>query len=109
MTILPTASGQRICQKNYHARGFTATFIIRIDDVTDDIINQVNGLKEDDRNKKVKEISEQLIKKAIEGTHYSADIKPFYYGNKYFMIVTETFKDVRMVGAPPSSIGKVWC
>lgn len=86
--------------------GLTATFIIRIDDVTDDIINQVNGLKEDDRNKKVKEISEQLIKKAIEGTHYSADIKPFYYGNKYFMIVTETFKDVRMVGAPPSSIGK---
>ncbi len=86
--------------------GLTATFIIRIDDVTDDIIKQVNGLKEDDRNKKVKEISEQLIKKAIEGTHYSADIKPFYYGNKYFMIVTETFKDVRMVGAPPSSIGK---
>lgn len=86
--------------------GLTATFIIRIDDVTDAIINQVNGLKEDERNKKVKEISEQLIKKAIEGTHYSADIKPFYYGNKYFMIVTEIFKDVRMVGAPPSSIGK---
>lgn len=86
--------------------GLTATFIIRIDDVTDAIINQVNGLKEDERNKKVKEISEQLIKKAIEGTHYSADIKPFYYGNKYFMIVTEIFKDVRMVGAPPSAIGK---
>src|SRR5690606_38723164 len=86
--------------------GLTATFIIRIDDVTDDIINQMNGLKEDDRYKKVKEVSEPLIKDAIECTHYSADIKSFYYGNKYFMIVTETFKDVRMVGAPPSSIGK---
>lgn len=86
--------------------GLTATFIIRMDDVTDSIVNQVTGLNEDERNKKIKEISAQLIKNATEGTHYAAEIKPFYYGNKYFMIVTETFKDVRMVGAPPSSIGK---
>ncbi|MCL4135032.1 UNVERIFIED_CONTAM: hypothetical protein GTU68_058870, partial [Idotea baltica] len=39
-------------------------------------------------------------------THYGADIKAFYYGNEYYLFVTEVFKDVRLVGAPPSSIGK---
>jgi hypothetical protein len=42
----------------------------------------------------------------VAGTHYQAVVRPFNYGNSYFLIVTETFRDVRLVGAPPSSIGK---
>ena len=42
---------------------------------------------------------------ANEATGYKNVIKPFYYGNKYYLI-TKTFKDVRLVGAPPSSMGK---
>ena len=47
-----------------------------------------------------------IIKEATKDTHYGAYIRPFFYGNEYYMFVTETFKDIRLVGAPPSSIGK---
>ena len=43
---------------------------------------------------------------AVKGTNYKADIRPFFYGNEYYMIVSKTYKDVRLVGAPPSSLGK---
>jgi hypothetical protein len=86
--------------------GLTATFIIRIDDVTSSFTNVLNGLNEQQRAEKIKELSAQLEKKATEGTHYEARVRQFYSGNEFYLILTETFKDVRLVGAPPSSIGK---
>jgi hypothetical protein len=53
----------------------------------------------------VQENMGNLIKEATEGTHYSAIVRPFYYGNAYYMFVYETFTDVRLVGAPPEAIG----
>jgi hypothetical protein len=43
---------------------------------------------------------------ATNGTHYGAIIRPFFYGTEYYMYITETFRDIRLVGAPPESIGK---
>lgn len=86
--------------------GLTATFIIRIEDVTSSFTAALEGLDEKQRNEKIKEISTALEKKAIEGTHYEARVRQFYSGNEFYIIVTETFNDVRLVGAPPSSIGK---
>ena len=48
----------------------------------------------------------ELVAKATEGTHYNAYIKDFFYGSEFYMFVNETFTDVRLVGAPPESIGK---
>lgn len=87
--------------------GLTATFIIRIEDVTDEILNSISAdLTKEEREKAIKKAIDSTAKLATEGTHYDAVIKPFYYGNEYYMFITETFKDVRLVGAPPSSIGK---
>src|SRR5690554_2267560 len=87
--------------------GLTATFIIRIEDVTDEILNSISAdLTKEEREKAIKAAIDSTAKLATEGTHYDAVIKPFYYGNEYYMFITETFKDVRLVGAPPSSIGK---
>ncbi len=47
-----------------------------------------------------------IEKAAVNQPNYKASVKPFYYGNKYFMIVSKTYKDVRLVGAPPSAMGK---
>ena len=47
-----------------------------------------------------------LSQAAIAGTHYEAEVKAFYQGNEYYLIVKEIFKDVRLVGAPPLSVGK---
>ena len=87
--------------------GLTATFIVRMEDVTKQVLNGVTPqMNETEREKKIQENQKQIEAEAVKGTHYGAQIKPFFYGNEYYMYVTETFKDVRLVGAPPSSIGK---
>jgi hypothetical protein len=87
--------------------GLTASIVVRIDDVTDAIMSQLtDNLDADERKLRIKQISDDLIKKATEGTHYIAYVKPFYEGNEYYLFVNEVFTDVRLVGAPPSAIGK---
>jgi len=87
--------------------GLTATFVVRMEDVTDRILPQLAaGLTEAQRRDAVNKLAGTLTKEAIEGTHYKAVVRPFNYGNSYYLIVTETFRDVRLVGAPPSAIGK---
>ncbi|MBL7884078.1 MAG: S46 family peptidase, partial [Bacteroidia bacterium] len=55
---------------------------------------------------KIAENIASITKEATKDSHYGAYIRSFYYGNEFYMFVTETFRDVRLVGAPPSSIGK---
>ena len=88
-------------------KGLTATFIKYMKEVTVEVLaKETDNMSENQRIEMVKLIGDSLITKEIEGTHYEASIKPFFKGNRYFMFVTETYKDVRLVGAPPSSIGK---
>ncbi|MTI32196.1 S46 family peptidase [Xanthovirga aplysinae] len=87
--------------------GLFVTFIVRIEDVTDQILEGIPyDAEEEKRQQLVRSRIEQIETNAVVGTHYEAKVKPFFYGNEYYMFVTETYKDVRLVGAPPSSIGK---
>ncbi|KAA3438271.1 S46 family peptidase [Rufibacter hautae] len=87
--------------------GLTATFIVRMEDVTKQILDDVPaGLPEAEREKRVQANIKKVQAQTTAGTHYDAIIRPFFYGNEYYMYVTETFKDIRLVGAPPESIGK---
>ncbi|MGY6562091.1 MAG: S46 family peptidase [Luteibaculaceae bacterium] len=86
--------------------GLTATFIVSITDVTETILLGAKGLSELERANLVAKRIDSLEKAMVTGTHYKAKIRPFYYGNQYFSFVTEVFNDVRLVGAPPSNIGK---
>ncbi len=84
----------------------TATFVVRIEDVSDQMKKAAKDLRGEAREAALATMARNLERNAVEGTHYKAEVKPFFYGNAHYMIVTETFLDVRMVGAPPSSIGK---
>jgi hypothetical protein len=64
------------------------------------------GFSEIQRDSAVQSNLKMLEAKAKVGTNYEAFIRPFFYGNEYYLFITETFKDVRLVGAPPESIGK---
>ena len=87
--------------------GLTVTRLVRMEDVSDRILEGVTDqTTEQDREKIVEKNIARLCEEAVKGTHYKAVIKPFYYGNQYFMYVNEVFTDVRLVGAPPSNIGK---
>ncbi len=87
--------------------GKTVSFLIKVTDVTDQI-NEVltDGMTEDERDAAIKKISTVLEEEAMKDNWYEAEVKPFFHGNQFFIFVYETFKDVRLVGAPPSSIGK---
>ncbi|MDG1841672.1 MAG: S46 family peptidase [Crocinitomicaceae bacterium] len=88
--------------------GLTATRIVRIEDVTLQVLEVLNNSdyspKEKDSIRKA--VIKRLIETATKETHYEAKIKAFNFGNNYYMIVKEVFKDVRFVGTPPNSIGK---
>lgn len=82
------------------------TFIVRIDDVSKQVLNGITAsMNESERQSLVDRNSAQLINTVKKETYQSAAIKPFFEGNQYFLFVTETYNDVRLVGAPPSSIG----
>lgn len=84
-----------------------ASFLERIEDVTDSIIPFLSDtLSESARSSKIREISNRLRKRAEEDGKFEVSVKSFYGGNEYYMFVFTTYKDVRLVGAPPSSIGK---
>src|SRR5690554_6425463 len=84
----------------------TATLVVRIEDVTDRILKGANGLVGDERQAAIAGVIAAIENEATSGNHYEAKVKPYFYGNEYYMTVTETFRDVRLVGTPPSSIGK---
>ena len=88
-------------------KGLTATRLVYMEDVTDAVLEDVCDMNpEEERERKIQENIQKIILEKTEGTHYKAVIKPFYYGNQYFLYVNEVFTDVRLVGAPPSNIGK---
>ncbi|MFN9326342.1 MAG: S46 family peptidase, partial [Flavobacteriales bacterium] len=67
--------------------GLTATFVVRMEDVSGRIIPQLAaGLTEAQRRDAVNKLAETLTKEAIEGTHYKAVVRPFNYGNSYYLI-----------------------
>ena len=87
--------------------GLTVSFLIRMEDVTDRALKGVDDeMPQAERDSMVKANAADVIAKATAGTHYEAAVEPFYYGNQYFLFVYEKFRDVRLVAAPPSAIGK---
>jgi len=86
--------------------GLTVSLLVRMEDVSDKILAGVmEGMTEHDRQKAIDEASKTLIEEAEKDTHYHAEVHPLFGGNQYFLYVTEVFKDVRLVGAPPAAIG----
>jgi hypothetical protein len=83
------------------------TFLIRIEDVTSQVLANVkDGMSETDRTAAVNEARQTIEKKAAEGNNYRTVVGSFYGGNYFYLLVYERYTDVRLVGAPPSSLGK---
>ena len=83
-----------------------ATFIIRIDDVTSDVLKGVTATSTEIERQRIIDKNIAALKITIKKESYQdVLIRAFFEGNKYFCFITETYKDVRLVGAPPSSIG----
>ena len=87
--------------------GLTASILVRMEDVTDQVKKALTDeMSESDRAAAIEKVSEQIAEEAVKGTQYSAKVKPMFNGNQFFLFVHIIYKDVRLVGAPPSSMGK---
>jgi hypothetical protein len=87
--------------------GLSVTFLVRIEDVSSQILANVKpGMSETERSAAISEARLIIEKKATEGNNYRAQVGTFYGGNYFYLLVYERYNDVRLVGAPPSSIGK---
>ncbi|WP_246241700.1 S46 family peptidase [Draconibacterium mangrovi] len=87
--------------------GKTVTFLISVEDVTAKVLADITDeMSESERNNKIDQVVRQLEREAKGDSHYEVYIRDFFKANQYFLFVTETFKDVRLVGAPPQALGK---
>ena len=89
-------------------KGLTVSFLERMEDVTGIILKGYSPeMSESERAGLVKQNSDALIKEVTqEGKGLRARVEALYYGNQYFLFLYREYPDVRLVGAPPSSIGK---
>ncbi|TDS50710.1 S46 family peptidase [Myroides indicus] len=85
----------------------TVTFIVRIEDVTNQVLEGVlNTDSEGEKQSKITKNISKTVSSFPKESWQENKIKAFFEGNQYILFVTETFKDIRLVGAPPASIGK---
>jgi Peptidase S46 len=82
-------------------------FFVRMDDVSKRILSKVNDtMTETDRNKVIQQEIALIERENSEGGKYTVSVRPFFQGNEYYYFVYQDYKDVRLVGTPPESLGK---
>ena len=87
--------------------GLSVIFLREMRDVTEKILYNIDvDMPEDERQAKIDENMKKLIAKFEKETNYKVSIKPFFLGNEYYLLFNEEYTDVRLVGCPPSNIGK---
>lgn len=87
--------------------GLNVTFIISIQDVTEKVFSELKAeMTSDEKEQKLAEAIIAIEKQATKEKWQQAKVKSFYYGNEYYLYITETFRDIRLVGIPPASLGR---
>ena len=87
--------------------GLSVIFLREMRDVTEQVLKHVtDDMTEEKRQATINESMKQLIAEVEKTTKYKVSIKPFFLGNEYYLLLNEIFTDVRLVGCPPSNIGK---
>jgi len=87
-------------------RGLTVSFLEYMEDVTEKVMLGTEGLEGEKELEKMNKNTDVIIKEAADEGKFKAVVKPLFYGNQYFLYVYKVYKDVRLVGAPPTAIGK---
>ena len=90
-----------------HNEGLFVRFLVRMEDVSAKVNSQLNAdMTEEERAKAIAAITKQIAEEAKGDSHYETMVKEYFEGNEFYLLVYEKFTDVRLVGAPPESVGK---
>ncbi|MGO1752637.1 MAG: S46 family peptidase, partial [Psychroflexus sp.] len=87
--------------------GMTVTFIVEITDVTEQVLKDTESASSEEERQQIIERNKQnVVENSPKEEWQTNRVSTFYGGNQFMLFRVETFKDIRLVGAPPSSIGK---
>ena len=87
--------------------GLYVRVLLRMEDVTDQVMAGLNDdMSEQERQEAAQKLGAEIAAMATEGTSNKGLVKNFFHGNEYYLFIYEQFDDIRLVGAPPSSVGK---
>ncbi len=96
----------RTKQEELPAEGLFVKFLVRIEDVTQRVQNEIGSLTGREREQKLAQLSRTITQEIKGSTDYDVQFKSMYYGSEFYVYVYETYPDVRLVGTPHESIGK---
>ncbi len=86
--------------------GMWVSIVQRIEDMTDRVQTELKGVEEKNRPAKLQEIYKKITSEVTKGTSYEAQMREMFKGNAYYLFVFQRYTDIRLVGAPPQSVGK---
>ncbi len=104
--ILDNGFWAKSMQEERPVAGLTVAFVVKVEDITAEVLDAVKGLSEKERTAKLQGIYKTIVERTTKGTHYEAQCCEMYKGNAYYVFTFERFTDVRLVGTPPQNIGK---
>lgn len=104
--ILDNGFWAKSMQEERPVAGLTVAFVVKVEDITAEVLEAVKGLSEKERNAKLQSVYKTIIERTTKGNHYEAQCREMYKGNAYYVFTFERFTDVRLVGTPPQNIGK---
>jgi Peptidase S46 len=88
------------------AAGMSVQFLVRIEDATKEVEEALAGLNGAERASKLQAVSSGIASRVTQGSNFEARVMPFFKNNQYLVFVYERYRDIRLVGTPPESIGK---
>jgi len=88
------------------APGITALFLQRIEDVTADVAKATKGLSGDKLDKKLEDLQKTMQDRYSDGGKLVVQLREYFAGNQYLVLISKRYTDVRLVGTPPESLGK---
>ncbi|MDA0912507.1 MAG: S46 family peptidase [Bacteroidetes bacterium] len=90
-----------------HINDFVISFLVRIDDVTDRILDGIDmNLSEEERDEAIASARKALMEEMNPDGDKELEVKSFYYNNEFYLFEYKTYRDIRLVAAPPESVGK---
>lgn len=104
--ILDNGFWAKSMQEERPVAGLTVAFVVKVEDITAEVLEAVKGLSEKERTAKLQSVYKTIIERTTKGNHYEAQCREMYKGNAYYVFTFERFTDVRLVGTPPQNIGK---
>lgn len=97
----------RSLEEEMHIEDFVISFLVRVDDVTDQMLANISDdMTEEERSNAIRENRKAVMAQLSPDDDKEIDIKSFYYGSEYYAFEYKTYQDVRLVAAPPESVGK---